>query len=115
MNLDPTVSPWLGIAASTGVCLWMAAIGAPLAHAVFHDRPRLVWPFDAPALILVVHVAHISLGYNSDQHRYQQANIGLDLYWPGGGQNSLSRRPFGPGQIRRRGCRQPSPGAHKPG
>ena len=54
MNLDPTVSPWIGIFASTGVCLWMAAIGVPLAHAVFHDRPRLVWPFYAPALGIVV-------------------------------------------------------------
>jgi len=53
MNLDPTVSPWIGIIASTGVCLWMAAIGAPLAHAVFRDRPRLVWPFYAPALGIV--------------------------------------------------------------
>ena len=53
MNLDPTVSPWLGILASTGVCLWMAAIGVPLAHAVFRDRPRLVWPFYAPALGIV--------------------------------------------------------------
>ena len=53
MNLDPTVSPWIGILASTGVCLWMAAIGVPLAHAVFRDRPRLVWPFYAPALGIV--------------------------------------------------------------
>ena len=54
MNLDPTVSPWLGIFASTGACLWMAAIGAPLAHAVFADRPRPVWPFYAPAVGIVV-------------------------------------------------------------
>ena len=54
MNLDPTVSPWLGILASIGVCLWMVAIGMPLAHAVFRDRPRLVWPFYAPALGIVV-------------------------------------------------------------
>lgn len=53
MNLDPTVSPWLGIVVSTGVCLWMAAIGVPLAHAVFRDRPRPVWPFYAPALGIV--------------------------------------------------------------
>ena len=53
MNLDPTVSPWIGIFASTGVCLWMAAIGAPLARAVFGDRPRPVWPFYAPALGIV--------------------------------------------------------------
>lgn len=53
MNLDPTVSPWIGIVASTGVCLWMAAIGVPLAHAVFRDRPRPVWPFYAPALGIV--------------------------------------------------------------
>lgn len=54
MNLDPTVSPWIGIIASTGVCLWMAAIGAPLAHAAFGDRPRPVWPFYAPAIGIVV-------------------------------------------------------------
>ncbi len=54
MNLDPTVSPWIGIVASTGVCIWMAAIGAPLAYAVFRDRPRPVWPFYAPALGIVV-------------------------------------------------------------
>ena len=53
MNLDPTVSPWIGIFASTGVCLWMAAIGAPLAKAVFGERPRPVWPFYAPALGVV--------------------------------------------------------------
>ncbi len=53
MNLDPTVSPWVGIFASTGVCLWMAAIGAPLSKAVFGDRPRPVWPFYAPALGIV--------------------------------------------------------------
>ena len=53
MNLDPTVSPWIGIFASTGVCLWMAAIGAPLAQAVFGDRPRPVWPFYAPILGVV--------------------------------------------------------------
>ena len=53
MNLDPTVSPWIGVFASTGVCLWMAAVGAPLARAVFGDRPRPVWPFYAPALGIV--------------------------------------------------------------
>lgn len=53
MNLDPTVSPWIGIVASTGVCLWMAAIGLPLSRAVFGDRPRPVWPFYAPALGVV--------------------------------------------------------------
>ena len=54
MNLDPTVSPWIGIFASTGVCLWMVAIGAPMARAVFGDRPRPVWAFYAPALGIVV-------------------------------------------------------------
>ena len=53
MNLDPTVSPWIGIFAATGVCFWMAAIGLPLSHAVFKDRPRPVWPFYAPALGIV--------------------------------------------------------------
>ncbi len=54
MNLDPTVSPWIGIVTSTGVCFWMAAIGLPLSRAVFGDRPRPVWPFYAPALGIVV-------------------------------------------------------------
>lgn len=53
MNLDPTVSPWIGIVASTGVCCWMAVIGLPLSHAVFGDRPRPVWPFFAPAIGIV--------------------------------------------------------------
>ena len=53
MNLDPAVSPWIGIFASTGVCLWIAAIGAPLSKAVFGDRPRPVWPFYAPAIGIV--------------------------------------------------------------
>ena len=35
---------------STGVCLWIAAIGAPLAQAAFGHRSRLVWPFYAPML-----------------------------------------------------------------
>ncbi len=54
MNLDPTVSPWIGIVASTGVCLWMVAIGLPLSRAVFGDRPRPIWPFYAPAIGIVV-------------------------------------------------------------
>ena len=54
MNLDPTISPWVGIFASTGICLWMVAIGMPLSRAVFGDRPRRVWPFYAPALGIVV-------------------------------------------------------------
>ena len=32
----------------------MVAIGVPLAHAVFRDRPRLVWPFYAPIIGIVV-------------------------------------------------------------
>ena len=39
--------------ASVGVCLWMVAIGAPLAAAAFRHRPRLVWPFYAPILGVV--------------------------------------------------------------
>ena len=50
MSLDPTASPWPGVLASVGVCLWMVAIGAPLAAAAFRHRPRLVWPFYAPIL-----------------------------------------------------------------
>ena len=50
MSLDPSASPWPGVLASVGVCLWMAAIGVPLAAAAFRHRPRLVWPFYAPIL-----------------------------------------------------------------
>ncbi len=53
MSLDPSASPWPGLLASVGVCLWMAAIGAPLAAAAFRHRPRLVWPFYAPILGVV--------------------------------------------------------------
>ena len=58
MSLDPAASPWPGVVASVAVCLWIAAIGAPLAHAVFRHRPRLVWPYYAPivgvAVVLLV-------------------------------------------------------------
>ena len=58
MSLDPAASPWPGVVASVAVCLWIAAIGAPLAHAVFQHRPRLVWPYYAPivgvAVVLLV-------------------------------------------------------------
>ena len=54
MNLDPSVSPWPGVIASVAVCLWIAAIGALLAYAVFRDRPRLVWPFYAPVVGVAV-------------------------------------------------------------
>ena len=58
MSLDPAASPWPGVFASVAVCLWIAAIGALLAYAVFRDRPRLVWPFYAPivgvAVVLLV-------------------------------------------------------------
>ncbi len=58
MSLDPAASPWPGVIASVAVCLWIAAIGALLAYAVFRDRPRLVWPFYAPivgvAVVLLV-------------------------------------------------------------
>ena len=58
MSLDPTASAWPGVVASVAICLWMAAIGVPLAHAVFRHRPRLVWPFYAPivgvAVVLLV-------------------------------------------------------------
>ena len=44
--------------ASVAVCLWIAAIGALIAYAVFRDRPCLVWPFYAPivgvAVVLLV-------------------------------------------------------------
>ena len=58
MSLDPAASPWPGVVASVAVCLWIAAIGVPLAHAVFRHRPRLVWPYYAPivgvAVVLLV-------------------------------------------------------------
>ena len=53
MSLDPAASPWTGVIASVAVCIWIAAIGALLAYAVFRDRPRLVWPFYAPAVGIV--------------------------------------------------------------
>ena len=53
MNLDPAVSPWTGVVSSALVCLWMAAIGAPLAQAVFAHRPRPVWPYYAPVVGIV--------------------------------------------------------------
>ncbi len=54
MRLDPSASPWPGVLASVGVCLWIAAIGAPLAYTAFPNRPRLVWPFYAPIVGVVV-------------------------------------------------------------
>ena len=58
MSLDPAASPWPGVFASVAVCLWIAAIGAPIAYAVFRHRPRLVWPFYTPivgvAVVLLV-------------------------------------------------------------
>ena len=54
MSLDPAASPWPGVIASVAVCLWIAVIGALLAYAVFRDRPRLVWPFYAPAVGIAV-------------------------------------------------------------
>ena len=53
MSLDPSASPWPGVLASVGVCLWIVAIGAPLAAAAFRHRARLVWPFYAPILGVV--------------------------------------------------------------
>ena len=53
MNLDPTASPLLQVLAATGVCAWIAAIGAPFAQAVFGHRSRLVWPLYAPILGVV--------------------------------------------------------------
>ena len=54
MSLDPTASPWPGVIASVAVCLWIAALGAPLAAAAFRHRPRLVWPGYAPILGVAV-------------------------------------------------------------
>ena len=53
MSLDPFASPWPGVLSATAFCLWMSAIGAPLAHAVFAHRPRSVWPYYGPVLGVV--------------------------------------------------------------
>ena len=54
MSLDPSASPWPGVFRAAAVCLWIAAIGAPIAYAAFRNRPRLVWPFYAPIIGVVV-------------------------------------------------------------
>ena len=64
MSLDPTASPWPGVLASVGVCLWMAALGAPLAAAAFRHRPRLVWPFYAPILGIAVVLLLTNLAFH---------------------------------------------------
>lgn len=53
MSLDPAASPWPGVVASVGVCVYIAAIGAPITYAVFRDRPRMVWPYYAPMVGVV--------------------------------------------------------------
>ncbi|MDE2769448.1 MAG: hypothetical protein OXI70_15295 [Chloroflexota bacterium] len=53
MSLDPAASPWAGVLSATAFCLWISAIGAPLAHAAFGHRPRSVWPYYAPILGVV--------------------------------------------------------------
>ena len=64
MSLDPAASPWPGVLASVGVCLWMAALGAPLAAAAFRHRPRLVWPFYAPILGIAVVLLLTNLAFH---------------------------------------------------
>ena len=54
MSLDPSASLWPGVFWAAAVCLWIAAIGAPIAYAAFRNRPRLVWPFYAPIVGVVV-------------------------------------------------------------
>lgn len=61
MNLDPAVAPLLQVLVASAVCAWIAAIGAPLAHAVFAHRPRPVWPFYAPILGLAAVVLTANL------------------------------------------------------
>lgn len=62
MTLDPALSPWPGVLQASAVCLWMAAIGAPLAQAAFSHRPHSMWPLYAPivgtvAVLLATNVA----------------------------------------------------------
>ncbi len=62
VHLAPSDAPWAETLWATGVCLWVAAIGAPLAQAVFGGRERRVWPFFAPvvglaAVLLVTNLA----------------------------------------------------------
>ena len=53
MRLEPTGSPWVDVLAVVGVCIWITAIGAPIARAVFGRQPRWVWPYYAPVVGLV--------------------------------------------------------------
>ena len=98
MSLDPAASPWPGVIASVAVCLWIAVIGALLAFAVFRDRPRLVWPFYAPAVGIVV----VLLVTNLSAYLIPGAPaawfglvvpsaLGVVVVWRGGGLRRLPR------------------------
>ncbi len=54
MSLDPSNPSWIGVLAAIGVVIWIVAIGVPLAHATFRARSRLVWPYYAPIVGIVV-------------------------------------------------------------
>ena len=98
MSLDPAASPWPGVVASVAVCLWIAAIGAPLAHAVFRHRPRLVWPYYAPivgvAVVLLVTnlAAYVIPGAPAAWFGLLAPSaLGAIVAWRGGAQRPLPR------------------------
>ncbi|MCY3802684.1 MAG: hypothetical protein OXG46_14045 [Chloroflexi bacterium] len=61
MSLVPTDTPWVDVLAATGICIWLVAIGAPLARAAFGDRARTVWPCYAPVLGIAIVLATTNL------------------------------------------------------
>lgn len=61
MNLAPTDMPWVDVLAVTGICIWMVAIGAPLARAAFGNRARTVWPCYAPIIGIAIVLATTNL------------------------------------------------------
>ncbi|MCY3782994.1 MAG: hypothetical protein OXG79_04320 [Chloroflexi bacterium] len=95
MSLDPTASPWPGVIASVAVCLWIAAIGALIAYAVFRDRPRLVWPFYAP----IVGVAVVLLFTNLSAYAIPGApSAWFGLVFPSAVALVAARRVSAPGE-----------------
>ena len=50
MNLAPTDASWVDLLAAVGVCVWIVAIGAFMAHATFARAGRLIWPCYSPIL-----------------------------------------------------------------
>lgn len=103
MNLAPTDTPWVDVLAAAGICLWMIAIGAPMAHSAFGRRPRLVWPYYAP----VLGIAAVLLTTNLFAYVMPGAAaawVGLivpsavtaAVAWRGGGLARISRRSLVP-------------------